>query len=374
MNRIARWTSRRSIGVGLILAATLIVSSYGITDKFLFAAQAAASKTSRAFGVLNHAPVGTAALLWSQTSHTLVVTLIASGLAPNSTHPAAIHSGSGGGCASSTHGDVIYGLNPVNADSSGKGTSITTIPNVQQGIPGQGWYIDMHNGPQLADTSQQDRIACANIMNPNALIPAPLPTPSSTSSSTVNASISNNDPGSKDNEAPPPAPSAPPVMTNNQVVNVALGGSGDNNQSISVGAVELSIGNNNGQKNLTVKVFLYRLAPKSTHIAHIHSGSCESQGSVVYPLSPVQADSVGFGTSTTVINNVSSIPDTGWYVNVHSASSKNDLSSQTGFDPIACVDISPSNSTKTASSNPSSSSSPSSSTPTPPPTPTPFIE
>src|SRR5581483_5100156 len=63
MNRIVRWTSRRSIGVGLILAAMLIVSSYGITDKLLFAAQAATSKTSRAFGVLDHAPVGTAALL-----------------------------------------------------------------------------------------------------------------------------------------------------------------------------------------------------------------------------------------------------------------------------------------------------------------------
>ena len=372
MNRIARWTSRRSIGVGLILAAMLIVSSYGITDKLLFAAQAAASKTSRTFGVLNHAPAGTAALLWSQTSHTLVVTLIASGLAPKSTHPAAIHNGSGSGCANPTHGDVIYGLNPVNADASGKGTSITTIPNVQQGIPGQGWYIDMHNGPQLADTSQQDRIACANIINPNALIPAPQSTPSSTSPSTVNASIGNADPGSKDKETPPPAPSSPPVMTNNQVVNVALGGSADENQSVSVGAAELSIGRNNGQNSLTVKVFLYRLAPKSTHIAHIHSGSCESQGSVVYPLNAIQADSVGFGTSTTVINNVSSIPDTGWYVNVHSASSTDDLSSQTGFDPIACVDISSSNSTKTPDNIPSSSAP--APTPTPPPTPTPFIE
>lgn len=370
MNSIARWTSRRSIGVGLILTAMLIVSGYSITDNLLSAAQAAASKTTRTFAVLNHAPAATAALLWSQTSHTLVVTMVASGLAPNSTHPAAIHNGSGGGCASSTHGDVVYGLNPVNADASGKGTSITTIPNVQQGIPGQGWYIDMHNGPQLADNSQQERIACANIINPNALIPAPQPAPSSTPQSVVNASISNDNPGSNDKETPPSPPNTPPVMTNNQVVNVSLGGSGDDNQSISVGAAELSIGRNNGKNSLTVKVFLYRLAPKSTHIAHIHSGSCENQGSVLYPLNPIQADSVGFGTSTTVVDNVSSIPDTGWYVNVHRASSTDDLKNQTGFDPVACVDIS-SNSTKTSGNT---SSAPTPAPTPPPPTPTPFIE
>jgi hypothetical protein len=120
-----------------------------------------------------------------------------------------------------------------------------------------------------------------------------------------------------------------------------------------------------------VKVFLYRLAPKSTHIAHIHNGSCENQGSVLYPLNPVTADSVGFGTSTTVVQNVSSIPDSGWYVNVHSASSKDELSSQGGFDPIACVDISPSNSDKASNSTPIPTPTP---TPPPPPTPTPFIE
>jgi len=214
MSSMTRWTSTRSIGVGLILAAMLLVTIYGFTDNLL-SAQATSFATPRSFGVLNHAPTGTAALLWSQTSHTLVVTVVASGLAPNSTHPDAIHNGSGGGCTSTTHGDVVYGLNPVNADSSGKGTSVTTIPNVQQGIPGQGWYIDVHNGPQLADNGQQERIACANIINPNALVPAPSPitSPSTgTPSTTVNTIINNESPqtsrGSISNETPPQLPSS----------------------------------------------------------------------------------------------------------------------------------------------------------------------
>ncbi|MGH2481590.1 MAG: hypothetical protein ACRDHW_18205 [Ktedonobacteraceae bacterium] len=39
---------------------------------------------------------------------------------------------------------------------------------------------------------------------------------------------------------------------------------------------------------------------------------------------------------TTTIQNVTGIPSTGWYVNVHRGT---DLSTQTGFDPIACGDV-----------------------------------
>jgi hypothetical protein len=39
---------------------------------------------------------------------------------------------------------------------------------------------------------------------------------------------------------------------------------------------------------------------------------------------------------TTTINNVTSIPSSGWYVNVHHSTV---LSTQTGFDPIACGDV-----------------------------------
>jgi len=369
MKSMTRWTSKRSIGVVLILAAMLIVTICGLTDNLLFA-QADMSNPKQTFGVLNHAPLATADLLWSQTNQTLVVTVTATGLAPGSTHPDAIHNGSKGGCSSSTQGDVIDGLNPVTADSTGKGSSITTIPNVPGGVPARGWYIDIHNGPQLADSGQQERIACADITNPNALISSPPPTSPSSSSGNSNKTITNESPGPHtngtitDGNPPPPPKNGPTPLTNVQLVHVILGGSADSNQSITVGGVELSIthGGRKQSDSLKVKIFLFRLAPNSTHIAHIHSGSCEAQGPVLYPLNPIHADGIGFASSTTVVPNVSSIPGTGWYVNVHRAATMDELTgSQGGFDPIACANVS------TSSSTPNT-------TPPTPPSPTPFIE
>jgi hypothetical protein len=352
MSSITRRMSPRSVGVGLTLAATLIVTIYGFTS-----AQATGPNASQAVGVLTHAPRGTAALLWSQTSQTLVVTVVLSGLTPNSIHPDAIHNGVGGGCTSSIHGAVAHGLNPVNADSAGNGTSVTTISDVSQGIPGAGWYIDVHNGPYLADSTQQERIACADIINPNALIPEPTAT---SNSSIVTDETTNNESLTHGIISDQSVSNNP---TTDQVVDVTFGGSADDDQSIAVGAVELSITHHHHEDRLTVKIFVYPLTPGSTHVAHIHSGSCESQGPVLYPLSSVQVNSVGFGTSTTEVDGVSSIPSTGWYVNVHRASPQDSLASQTNFDPIACVDISTSDSISLPSP-----------TPTPIITPAPFIE
>jgi len=336
MNNMRRWGSKSSIGIMLIVTAMLIVSVFGITSNIL-SAKAASSDLTQAAATLNHAPAGTAGLLWSQTNNILVVTVTAVGLAPGSTHPNAIHNGISGGCSSPIHGDVIYGLNAIIADSSGNGMSTTTIQNVPMGIPAQGWYIDIHNGPQLADKEQQERIACANIINPKALISAPL-----------SINLSNPPTTNKTNENPPatngitttdPSPSpASPSITNNQMVNVILGTSADDNQSVIGGEAKLSI--NSQKSSLTVKIFLFGLAPNSTHMAHIHKGSCEAQGPIIHTLKAINADSVGFGTTTTTIPKVSSIPDTGWYVNIHRGSTADSLSMQTGLDPIACGNIS----------------------------------
>src|ERR1700751_318689 len=41
-------------------------------------------------------------------------------------------------------------------------------------------------------------------------------------------------------------------------------------------------------KTLTVEIRLTGLAPSSSHPAHIHSGLCEKQGAVLYPLNAIQ--------------------------------------------------------------------------------------
>jgi hypothetical protein len=88
---------------------------------------------------------------------------------------------------------------------------------------------------------------------------------------------------------------------------------------------------------VTIKVS--GLAPNTTHMAHIHAGTCQAQGAVVYPLQAVVADAQGNATSTTVINNPQNFTGSRLYINIHEAATMNGLTTQTGFNPIACGNI-----------------------------------
>ncbi len=90
------------------------------------------------------------------------------------------------------------------------------------------------------------------------------------------------------------------------------------------------------RQGLTVKISLIGLAPSSTHPANINSGSCVKQGAVVYPLQNVVADARGVGTSTTAIKNVTKIPASGWYINVHNGPN---LAPSDQLLPIVCSDL-----------------------------------
>jgi hypothetical protein len=72
-------------------------------------------------------------------------------------------------------------------------------------------------------------------------------------------------------------------------------------------------------KTLVVSITLTGLAPKSTHPAHIHQGSCaKPTKTVLYSLNNVVANAQGQGSSTTTLHNVASdIAATGWFINVH---------------------------------------------------------
>lgn len=243
---------------------------------------ALANGTSQAHATLRHTPRGTATLSWKSASRNLTVTIRLFGLAPNSTHPAHIHAGD---C--DDNGPIVYPLNNVVADAAGDATVTTVIPNVAGGIPNNAWYVNVHNGPGLTTPRQFDPIACGNVHNPKH------------ASSVV----------------------------------VYLGGTNAPNQSVS-GSARLTL----SHETLTVVVTVKGLVPGSVHPAHIHAGSCESQlpGSIVYGLKPLTGDAHGNATSVTVIHNVKSIPESGWYVNVHRS---RDLTTQTGFDPIACGNV-----------------------------------
>lgn len=238
-----------------------------------------------ASATLKHVPDGMATIGWDPTSQALTVKISLIGLAPNSTHPAHIHSGS---C--SNQGSVVYPLQNVVADAHGVGTSTTAIKSVAN-IPATGWYVNVHNGPGLSPSDQFLPIACGDLALTNVS-----PTSSLSLQIPLNA-----------------APKASAGESASGMAQLTLSGS-----------------------TLTVKLTVINLEPNSSHAAHIHTGSCASQGPVVYPLMTVTADASGNASVTTTINNVSSIPSSGWYVNVHHST---DLSTQTGFDPIACGDV-----------------------------------
>jgi hypothetical protein len=228
-------------------------------------------------------PTGVAMLSYDTGSGTLTVEVKISGLAPNSAHPEHIHSGS---CEA--QGAVEYPLNAIKADASGNADMTSTVTSVKEGkIAEGGWYVNVHNGPGLAPAEQFEPIACGDVHN---------------SSSATSVTV--------------------PLLTG------PLGVAGQS----ATGAADLSLSGG----SLTVVLTVHGLAPSTAHIAHIHSGSCESQGAVVYPLDQLPANANGDATSTTTIANVSSIPAGQWYVNVHRGPA---LTDQTGFDPVACGDV-----------------------------------
>lgn len=243
-----------------------------------------ASSGNVATATLKHAPTGTVSLNWDHTTKMLTVQVMMTGLAPNSTHPNHIHEGSCG-----SMGKILYPLTKLVADAHGVAQATTKI-NLPQGIPAKGLALHVHNGPGDMLAAQFLPIACSDIINPDTSL--------------------------RSNQAV--------QLTFQAPMNVA-----SENAS---GVTHLSL---SGQ-TLTVRVEMSGLQPGSLHAAHIHSGSCTSQGPVIYPLETVKANAEGKATVTTTIQHVTAIPATGWYVNVHRST---DLSTQTGFDPIACGDV-----------------------------------
>lgn len=240
---------------------------------------------------LTHAPKGQTTLNWNSQTHVLRVVVVLNGLAPKSTHPAHIHLGS---CTDDA--PVLYMLYPIVADASGNGGSTTIINGVTGGIPASGWSINVHNGPGLTKASYAPQnqylpLACANLVNGD-----------------TNAA-------------------------HTQAIRASLHATTGVDQS-ALGSTELWVSNN----TLYVRVTALNLQPGSTHMAHVHYGSCASQGGVAYSLNDLKANSSGVATSTTAIQGVHAIPDHGWYINVHLGVGS-DLKTQTGFDPILCGNV-----------------------------------
>jgi hypothetical protein len=93
---------------------------------------------------------------------------------------------------------------------------------------------------------------------------------------------------------------------------------------------------------IIVTVSLSGMAPNTTHLAHIHAGSCAAQGPVLFPLKPIVADAQGraMTVSTITVHTLPphTLPPAHWYINVHEAGTMAAMMTPQGFNPIACGD------------------------------------
>ncbi|HLZ63857.1 MAG TPA: CHRD domain-containing protein [Ktedonosporobacter sp.] len=273
-----------AIGV-LVMSLVLAGCDSPSTSSSAATATSTSGTVVRANVTLNHTPSGAADLSWDPTTHALTVKLALTGLTPGSTHPAHIHAGT---CKNA--GKALYTLEDVVADAKGAASSITKIPNVTSGIPANGWYVNVHNGPNMTPDTQALPISCADVTNP----------------------------GSSEQKA--------------QNVQLSLADSTAAGEAARGSALLVLSGN-----QLTVTVSMQGLVPNTAHAAHISNGACASEGRVLYLLYPVKANAAGEGSSTSVFPNVTAIPNTGWYVDVRMGVETN---SQTANAPIACGDVS----------------------------------
>jgi hypothetical protein len=287
-----------------------------------------------ATATLAHVPTGTVTMQWSATTRELTVTVTMTGLGPNSTHPAHIHSGT---CANT--GGVLYPLNPVVADASGDATATTTVSPVANGIPATGWAVNVHTGPGLTPADQYRSIGCVDVANPSH-------------ADSFTGSL-----------LPQPGPG-------NDVTGTA---------TVVLDTVAHTLG---------VSLTVQGLDPNTEHPAHIHLGSCEFQGPVIFPLPDLKSDASGSASVTATFTGVTATaipapgPETapsvtptttpsvtatasaaamppvtvtpsvtatgygatstatasvpGWYVNVHNTTA---LTTQVGFTPLSCGDV-----------------------------------
>jgi hypothetical protein len=98
-------------------------------------------------------------------------------------------------------------------------------------------------------------------------------------------------------------------------------------------------------QTLTVQVHATGFHPDSLHAAHVHQGTCQSQGPVLYMLPDLRADAQGAIDATETVSGVTSAPPaSGWYLNIHMGNSQNILDNGVPtqqFQPRLCGNIGP---------------------------------
>jgi hypothetical protein len=91
-----------------------------------------------------------------------------------------------------------------------------------------------------------------------------------------------------------------------------------------------------GAGSFVVSIQIHGMKPSSSHVSHVHVGTCAKPGGVAYALLQVVADAAGNATATTTVSEYYSMPATGWYVNVHQGP---DLTEAEYAPSVSCGDL-----------------------------------
>ena len=106
--------------------------------------------------------------------------------------------------------------------------------------------------------------------------------------------------------SPSPTPSPTPSGFNFKLNGINTGASGTISLSVQPGG------------GVTVAVVVHGLQALSSHISHIHIGSCTQRGNIALALKQVVADAQGNADVTTILSGTVYPPANGtWYVVVH---------------------------------------------------------
>lgn len=85
------------------------------------------------------------------------VTVMLTGLVPNSSHASHVHVGS---CEA--QGAVAYALLVVVADSAGRATATSTVSE-DYTLARAGWYVNVHLGTDMKDAEYVPSVSCGNM-------------------------------------------------------------------------------------------------------------------------------------------------------------------------------------------------------------------
>jgi Cu/Zn superoxide dismutase len=143
-----------------LLVTVLSVACAGSNQTAGSASPPAASPSPQGINVTMQAVgasgvTGTAVVTKMAGSFTVKLTL--TGMKANTQHANHIHKGS---CAKA--GPIDKALQTISADASGNGTQTSTVPS-DFAIPPEGWYVNVHTGPDITQPGQGAPISCGDI-------------------------------------------------------------------------------------------------------------------------------------------------------------------------------------------------------------------